>query len=166
MLEEVSLWLSQHYDVVSVIARNTSRLSTLKRKNSHINPLALDYADTEVLSQALKRLIKEHGPIVLSVCWIHSTAPEALHTISSLLNDSVLYHILGSASADPSKTGEVITPDNNISYRRVVLGFTIENHNSRWLTHPEISQGIIEALQQESHYTIVGTVRPWRMRPQ
>ena len=52
-----------------------------------------------------------------------------------------------------------------LHYRRVILGFVVEGGKSRWLTHEEISGGVIEAVQKDAERYIVGTVEPWSMRP-
>ena len=47
----------------------------------------------------------------------------------------------------------------------LALGFQLEGERSRWLTHEEISSGIIEALERQASRSIVGVVEPWEMRP-
>ena len=45
------------------------------------------------------------------------------------------------------------------------LGFKIIGSHSRWLTHAEISNGVIESLKGNKTKTIVGTLHPWDRRP-
>jgi hypothetical protein len=47
----------------------------------------------------------------------------------------------------------------------VQLGFIIENGHSRWLTHEEISAGVIQAICTKKPVTQVGLLEPWEMRP-
>jgi hypothetical protein len=49
--------------------------------------------------------------------------------------------------------------------RLAVLGFVVENGQSRWLTDAEISDGVGRALESDDPVTIVGTVTPWSARP-
>ena len=53
----------------------------------------------------------------------------------------------------------------NIQYRQVILGFVIEGGRSRWLTHAEISGGVLDAVRNDRLFSIVGTVEPWSLRP-
>src|SRR5690606_3732421 len=53
-----------------------------------------------------------------------------------------------------------------ILYREVIRGFVIDAGRSRWLTHREISQGVLEAIRADRPRSIVGTVTPWPARPQ
>jgi hypothetical protein len=49
--------------------------------------------------------------------------------------------------------------------RLAVLGFVVDNSQSRWLTNDEISTGVGRAMNSEDPVTIVGTVTPWSARP-
>ena len=40
-----------------------------------------------------------------------------------------------------------------------------EGGRSRWLTHDEISQGVLDAIQVGEDVAIIGTVQPWEERP-
>jgi hypothetical protein len=45
------------------------------------------------------------------------------------------------------------------------LGFVLEGNHSRWLTHAEISGGVIHSIQTQSKRHVVGTLTPWYRRP-
>ncbi|MBK7159886.1 MAG: hypothetical protein IPH77_15465 [Ignavibacteria bacterium] len=53
----------------------------------------------------------------------------------------------------------------NINYKKILLGFVIEDEKSRWLTNTEISNGVIDALKKDEDTFIVGKVEPWEKRP-
>ncbi|WP_374712284.1 short-chain dehydrogenase [Symbiobacterium terraclitae] len=164
MLREATLALTRSFTTVSVVARRADTLPG-------INPLSVDYRDSAALAAALRRAVEQHGAIQLAICWIHSTAPAALPTVAAELGRSGepcrLFHVRGSAAADPTRLPrpalEEIPP--NVSYRQVILGFQIEGDRSRWLTHAEISQGVLKAVQEDAEYHVVGVVRPWDRRP-
>lgn len=126
---------------------------------------------TLTLAQALRRAVGHYGPIQLAVCWIHSSAPEALQTVAAELGRSGepcrLFHVRGSAAADPTRLPRPALDElpPTVSYRQVILGFQIEGNRSRWLTHREISQGVLQAIEDDAEYRAVGVVRPWEMRP-
>ncbi len=53
----------------------------------------------------------------------------------------------------------------NIIYRKIILGFILEDDKSRWLNNAEISNGLIDAITLEKDAYVVGTVEPWEKRP-
>jgi hypothetical protein len=76
--------------------------------------------------------------------------------------------VLGSASADPARPERLAEWRSLIpapKLRLAVLGFVVENGQSRWLTDAEISDGVGRALESDDPVTIVGTVTPWSARP-
>lgn len=170
MLAKVTEYLCKNYDAVSVICRNENGInSNLK----NINPLILDYSYYKFLSKNLQSAVEKFGNIDLVVSWIHSSAPLAPNIIGEKLNSYNhmfrFFDILGSAYADPSKNfnerENKLKENKNLLYRKIILGFKIENGVSRWLTNDEISSGVIEAVQTDREETIIGTVSPWEMRP-
>lgn len=116
---------------------------------------------------------EQHGPITLAVCWIHATAPEALGQIAEMVSarsaSCRLFHVRGSAVANLAEGArrlpEWLARYPQIQYRQVILGFVVEQGASRWLTHQEISDGVISALRQDAPFSVVGTVEPWMLRP-
>lgn len=177
MLRSVSLHLAESGYAVSVIARSKERLDSLAAAASTsrgaIHPLPLDYRQSERLVTALRTAMERNGPVELAVCWIHSVAPDALRlTVETLASNSTscrLFHVRGSAVANPASAGprapEWIQEYPGVRYRQVILGFVVEGGRSRWLTHDEISGGVISAIAGDAAYSIVGTVEPWSMRP-
>src|SRR5690554_2861790 len=172
MLRGLPLHLVRRGYTVSVIARNTQRLHSLAAAAAgsagEIIPLSLDYGQDEALRAALAGTIEEHGPITLAVCWIHSTAPAALQhvaeAISARSTSCRFFHVRGSAVANPASRAhppEWLSRYPQLHYRQVILGFVVENGGSRWLTHREISHGVMAAVDHDAVYHVVGTVEPW-----
>lgn len=170
MLTKVTEYLSESYDTVSAISRDEKKINP-NLKN--INPLILDYSYYKVLSEKLHTAIEKFGNIELVVSWIHSTAPLAPNIIADKLNfyenSFRFFDILGSAYANPSKNSierEIALKENeNLLYRKVILGFKIEDNSSRWLTNDEISSGVIEAITNGEEEKVIGVVSPWDKRP-
>jgi hypothetical protein len=170
MLKKTTEYLSENYDTVSVICRNKNRIDA-RLKN--INPLILDYTNYEALSGNISEAMEKFGAIELVVSWIHSTAPLAPKLFAEKINSSRkpfrFFDILGSAYADPSKNNEdrknIFKEYDNLIYRKIILGFVIENGSSRWLTNDEISSGVIDAVKNDLPEKIIGTVSPWEKRP-
>lgn len=176
MLKDVSLYFAFHGMNVSVIARDQNKFEELilsKDSYGFINPVRVDYSDYEQLKQKLCNAISIYGPIETAVCWIHSTAPEAIYIIAKLLNESnipvKLYHVLGSESSNPSIANEdfkqTLYRFKNIAYKKIILGFVTEDEKSRWLTNIEIGNGVIDALKKDDEVFIVGKVEPWERHP-
>ncbi len=55
-------------------------------------------------------------------------------------------------------------PDE-IDVRTIILGFVIEPSGSRWLTHDEISSGVLAAIEKDRPYAVIGIVEPSERRP-
>lgn len=172
MLSNTSLWLVSKGYHVSVIGRNANRMECLIRKSidkSLITPVLVDYSDVALLRRKLRGTIEQNGPIELVIAWIHSNAEGTLEIISreiSNWNDGrwKLFHVLGS-SKNLSEIKEKISVPDSTQYHQVQLGFIIENGHSRWLTNEEISQGVIESIQNDKFINTIGTIKPWGKRP-
>jgi len=170
MLAKVTKFLAGKYDTVSVICRDEKRIDP-DLKN--INPMILDYSYYKFLSKSLQSAVEKFGNIELVVSWIHSTAPLAPYIIAEKLNSYnahfCFFDILGSAYANPSENAnereEKLRENKNLLYRKIILGFKIENNTSRWLTNDEISAGVIEAIINDRVENVTGVVSPWDNRP-
>lgn len=168
MLRDVSLELVRRGFEVSVVERRTERLARLRQEaGPRLHPVPVDYRDTGALSEALERQVAQLGPIVLAVVWVHSVAPEAPYVIARYVQGRY-FHVLGSATADPSRPdpgrSRRFAALPHLRYREVILGFVVEPGGSRWLTHDEISRGVLEAIDRDAPRGIVGTVEPWSAR--
>lgn len=176
MLKDVSLYFASHGMKVSVIARDQRKFEELilaKDDSGFINPVRVDYSDYGQLQRKLQNAISIYGPIENAVCWIHSDAPEAPQIIAEILNESNIpvryFHVLGCEHADPA----IVTEDyvqtlnrfKNILYKQIILGFTIEDDNSRWLTNTEIGNGVIDAIKKDADLFVIGKTEPVDKRP-
>ncbi len=166
MLQGVTLHLTETFERVTVIARSERRLRALEDvAPGVIHGCALDYTDTDALRNAVDAL----RPLDLAVCWIHSVAPDAPYVIAEAGAPDVYVHVLGSAVADPSRPDDGrrdrFEANGDMIYREVILGFVREGGRSRWLTNPEICDGVIAAVEGNLHRSVVGQVEPWSARP-
>lgn len=163
MLKEASIWFASQYDYVTVIGRSKKKMKFLIDQCKNINPLYLDYHDTNQLKLAIEEQIRKLGNIDLIVAWVHSTAPGALSTIINVVskqkNNWHLVHILGSRSNLETIKKNISVPEN-CTYSQVQLGFVRENNQTRWLTNTEISSGVIKAISQKEAKYIVGMIEP------
>ncbi|GAA0451603.1 short-chain dehydrogenase [Alkalibacillus silvisoli] len=170
MLYETSLWLSEQAECVSVIGRTKYKMDKLTCESSNINPIIVDYKNEKQLDKQVKKAVKEKGTIDVVVAWIHRVPrKDPLSVIINLMMEDDtgkwdLFHVVGSRS-NLSDIKERINTPNQCIYHQVQLGFKLDEEGSRWLTHSEISNGVIEAITLKQYEYIVGTLEPWDKRP-
>lgn len=172
MLSEVTLWLANHYERVTVIGRTEEKFNLLQDKASHperLHFISCDYQDVDDFTKKVADVLDIEGPAELAVTWIHSNNKQALiqleRIISKINSDEwKLFHIHGSmASRQPHRT---LTGSPNCKDHEIILGFILKgNDSSRWLTNYEISAGVMDAIKENSHTKVIGTVEPWDRRP-
>lgn len=172
MLQEVSSWLTNEFNTVTVIGRSQEKHQLLLSNACHperIHSISVDYLNEEEFTHQLEQAIQHHGDCELVVAWIHSVAKNAwnvLYDVLSQLNSTnwELFHVQGSSASRLTVNSEHSFP--NCHYHQVILGFIIEKQQtSRWLTHKEIATGVIQAIQEKQEVKVVGTVEPWELRP-
>lgn len=171
MLAEVCHTLIHDYSYVSVVGRSTRRHKYLRKTSPHadrLHAITVDYHDDERFREELKKNFHRFSAPDLVVSWIHGTAP---HALDSLLDEITrvnktkvwkLFHMQGSSRFFEKENTPV---PENCQYRRIYLGFILEETTSRWLTHHEISTGVLDAIETDQTETIVGTLDPWQRRP-
>lgn len=90
------------------------------------------------------------------------------YTVSVVARNRERLRVLAAEAAKAAKARDIpawLCRYPRIRYRQVILGFVIEGGRSRWLTHQEISDGVLKAVHQDAAWSVVGTVEPWSMRP-
>lgn len=171
MLKAASIVLAERCATLTSIASTRKSLDSLGR---HISvpqylPLVLNWNSSKFIN-GITSHIREHGCPTLVVAWFHNDEygeELACALMSYCKNEIDLFQVLGSASADPSKTNcaDVRSFAPNVRYHQVLLGFQVEHGGSRWLTDNEISTGVISAIDSKDVISVVGTVTPWSARP-
>ncbi|MEK4356481.1 short-chain dehydrogenase [Paenibacillus sp. FSL M7-1455] len=170
MLAGASLWLADQGYTVSVIGRSRSKMEKLTEASPNIIPLLMDYNDEESLTGGIRSSIAAHGAYNIVVAWIRGNYPKIIHAISNEIKSASdrewsLYHVTGSRS----NLDEIAKEIGDIPKRtvhQVKLGFVIEDEASRWLTHEEISNGVINCIKSGAKRTVIGTLTPWEKRPE
>lgn len=177
MLKRVCLHLAGSGYVVSVVGRSRNRLSALEREavsvGGGIVALAVDYCNGAAFAEQVTASITANGPISLTVSWIHSTAPQAPFDLGRMINTQGIttrfFDVLGSAASRPTahvdERAKRFALYENVRYRQIILGFKMTGKESRWLTHDEISQGVITALEDDPETSTIGVTEPWELRP-
>jgi len=171
MLSGASLWLAEQGYRVSVIGRNPQKLRRLSGRNANIFGVSADYSRAEEFAGTLTDVMKSRGPASLVAAWIHfdeerviGQTAEAIRLAGGEDFPWHLYHVLGSSS-NPDELLKTVPVPASCTYHQVQLGFVVDGERSRWLTHSEISGGVIEAVRGGLRRHVVGALEPWSRRP-
>ena len=168
MLKQASVWLSENGYHVSVIGRNPKKMQQLLEQNPmQLTPVSVDYTNTKELAEQIRCMQQKNDPIELVVAWVHSTGPHVIPCILEMLpaiQPVEFFHVNGSSSNLKDIKAKTAVP-KHVFYHQIQLGFKRENGISRWLTHDEISQGVIEAVRSGKSESVIGTTKPWDKRP-
>jgi NAD(P)-dependent dehydrogenase (short-subunit alcohol dehydrogenase family) len=106
-----------------------------------------DWAEPEPFAERARKALG--GPAGLLVGWVHDAyRVDVLAAVAPLLaNDAAVVEVRGAAAAQPS-SGE---PEPSLPAHEtqlVVLGFVRDGESTRWLTHSEISDGVLDAVRR------------------
>ena len=141
MLARAARELRDRGHVVTCIAHRSANLG----QGITVDPA--DYRDTLRLRDALANATMSRGPIELAVCWIHTDAPEAPRVVAEALAPGArLVQVFG------TRVWPLAAPPLHVAYRQVLLGST----EGRWLTHEEISSGVLNAVDTDRPLAVVG----------
>ncbi|MFM2375128.1 MAG: hypothetical protein RLZZ165_225 [Bacteroidota bacterium] len=173
ILDKVSLFLASHDNVVTVLARSEDDLDKLCGRagelSGKINVIKVDYQEADRLSERLHESIQAHGPFTLAVNWVHEQVLKVLDMIASILNATSpvcrYFQILPAQDLPKGKERKyyesIFLNLERVLYRIIVLGFKREKGATLRLNHDEISDGVIQALCDDSKNAMIGTVDPW-----
>lgn len=171
MLSGMTKWVISRTEHLSLIGRNRDKLKRLGplSEQNHVKFISVDYHNTDHLQQTIRNFIRKFGAIDYLITWIHGSAPKAIPTIlkeiSQFQDDEWrFFHVKGS-STNIDAIHQTIKVPNMCLYREVKLGFVIEENHSRWLTHDEICNGVMNAIIRDNVKTTIGTIEPWSRRP-
>ena len=145
MLAGVCLHLAREGYSVSVIGRTLSKFKRLQVESppNSIFPLITDY-DTDDVFDEINKAIRERGPFDLIISWTPNYS--VLERICEMNHGDTpfrLFHVKGSRRYFED---EPIQIPSQCNYRKVFLGFVMEDSGSRWLTHDEIANGVIKQI--------------------
>ncbi|HVV20135.1 MAG TPA: hypothetical protein VHF06_11915 [Pseudonocardiaceae bacterium] len=148
---------SRHYSPIPTVAGGTGTGRALW--------VAADWSDPEGLAERAGRALG--GPAELLVAWVHREhRPAVLRAVAPLLAPGAgVVEVHGAAAADPvSGYPDPVLPDHPT--QQVVLGFVPVGRTSRRLTHEEISEGVLAAMERAlagkpPGVHQVGQPRPW-----
>lgn len=178
-LKDVSLFLSQHDNTVSVIARDAGRLTALVEESEgqlgQVNPIIVDYNQTEKLRALVYDAVAVFGPVILVVNWMQTTAFEGVGALSEVINRTSpicrYFQVLstGNEAHYPNDhfSDNPFSESHRILYRTIMLGVQMESNGMiRSLTHPEICNGIVDSIRNDRRNAVIGITDPLGGRSQ
>ncbi len=173
MLRAATVGVSGRGYVVSALSRRERRLErVVAEAPGEVDTYSLDYREADALTEAIDTATAARGAVTMVLAWIHGSATEAPLAIARQVakGRTIRYlHVRGSAAADPSNKGAgpraAFEGLPGICYEEIILGFVRGRSRARWLTHSEISAGVLGVVDAPALRTIVGVVSPWDARP-
>ena len=170
MLREVSLFLAKHDNTVSVVALEAVDLENLKQEaqieNGRINTIEVDYCEGKRFQNAVKAAMEAHGPITLAIAWMHTSAlPDAANLLVDVISEHSpvcrYFQVLPSSGITGKDRRFLENPfpqHNKILYRKIILGFRVDQGMRAYLSNKEIASGVIKALRDDAKDAVLGTV--------
>jgi hypothetical protein len=164
MLSGVCLYLAHENYSVSVIGRTFSKFKRLQFESppNSIFPLLTDY-DTDDVYDNINAAIHERGPFDLIISWTPNYI--ALERICEMNHGDMPFRLVHVKGSRRYFGDEPIHIPSQCKYRKVYLGFIMEESGPRWLTHGEISNGVIKQIETDEEVGIIGQIHPYEARP-
>lgn len=171
MLQAASIQLAAKTGQLTSVARTRASLNRLDEAldKSFVvhHQLQLDWSrPTEFLNELENHATRTQPPDLVAA-WIHGSELPLNFALrlAELDQPFRFFHIIGSASENPLRIAERIMdefdPPRLIDYCQVILGAKRSGGKTRWLTDQEISNGVLEAIDQGNKRFIVGTLEPF-----
>ncbi|KAK9250335.1 hypothetical protein V1507DRAFT_438198 [Lipomyces tetrasporus] len=146
MLASATRWLVDRSERTVVASRRANQFTC---DDARFVPVSADWKHPSFVS-LVGEAIKEVGPIQQALLWLHD--PEVIiPSLLPLLGTARVVLVLGSRQAQPA------IPLDAARFTIVRLASVTTSSGRRWLTHDEISEGVIAALQ-DGHSRIIGDI--------
>ncbi|MDT8757198.1 hypothetical protein MZO42_00670 [Sphingomonas psychrotolerans] len=165
MLADASVAIAADSDHLSLLSRHPHRVAARIRDiGASVSELPIDYRNSAALVAAVSSSQERFGPIDFALCWVHSTAPEAIQSLTGVLKaPAELLQVVGSSGKMPTHLDEQLDALREtyrpIEIRFVLLGFIKVGSRTRWLSHSEISDGVLAAAYAKEPVSIVGEIK-------
>lgn len=162
MLADATVAIARESDAVTVLARGAK---SFVRASGLTNAMGVDvdWRDAEAFASVLKEQAAVVGAFDLALVWIHSSASDAFYALLDVLSfaNCEVVHVVGSLDAASRLRPECVRQylaSKALGYRVVRLGSKADGGRRRWLTHDEISSGVLQCVRG-SQDLIVGELR-------
>ncbi|WP_269317977.1 short-chain dehydrogenase [Exiguobacterium sp. KJ 601] len=156
MLAEPTSYLAIEQDV-TIIGRDKKKMASIVQRNPETcHPLIVDYREEEALSSALQHAVQQNSPFDRVIAWVHRGSGKAMQISLEHSETAEVIHILGSR-ANSEYEKRCLCFNEQQTYRQVQLGEIHEMASVRWLTHDEIVEEVLDAIQNQDDYRLIGT---------
>jgi hypothetical protein len=161
MLEKASRYLSDHASSLTLVSRNGDGART-RLGLPRINYISADWIGATTFLGKMRPVFDSY-PIDLILLWMHRSGNDARVGLLEMARGSNcrIVDVLGSGTGDVlSKVSQrrFAAHQAGCRYTAVLLGSVKDTGESvRWLTHDEISMGVIQAIETKND-VMVGTV--------
>lgn len=163
MLSGAAVHFAEAGHSVSVVGRLQKNFEKLQDKSRvPMFPLLGDYRKEEIF-RLVSEAIAARGPFDAIISWCPEyRVLERIALLNYGASNCRVIQVKGSRRffGDPS----IALPEPCI-YQEVFLGFKKEPEGSRWLTHEEISAGVVKAFAAGERRQIIGQIEPYEERP-
>lgn len=153
MLEGATTWLAANTDALTVASRHPALLAD---KLGAI-PLEIDWQEDEIAGNVLA---SQSGIFDLAVIWLHDAATALSRACEDVVRPSGrVIRVHGSLSVDAEiRRARAPDPRTDVDQQAVILGFHRDARaegGKRWLSHAEISAGVIAAAREPALESII-----------
>ncbi|MGD6877637.1 hypothetical protein [Bacillus infantis] len=169
MLKRVIESLCKEGFHVSAMGRSHDHFAKMMEEISapaEVSFIQADYYNPVQFQEALIKAVRDRGMFDLAAVWMRSDASDSFQWLLQYIAKddkfTELYEIKGShASREPFKGLDT----SSLKWMRIILGFRFEREKARWLTHEEISEGVLKAISLKASLFTAGVTEPWEKRP-
>lgn len=170
MLREATTHFIEQGHIVSIMSRNESRVEAFRKKypkkKGRIWPIVQDYSNPIEAVAKVQEAAKMFVRIDLAILWVHATGNAFSEQVKRFLflhnPDVKVFQILGGTSTNPmtlsKDTWKTRYPNG---YREIFLGYHKNGDSVRWLTNREISEGTIDAVEEDRSRSVIGEMESW-----
>ena len=163
MLSKAVVCLAEAGHQVSVIGRTKEKFQDLLTETPHnVYPLLADY-HTERVFGVVEQAMEDREFFDLIISWMPNYA--ALERICQLNNRAQHFRLVHVKGSRRYFGDEPLAIPSNCFYQEVFLGYMADRDTTRWLTHDEISDGVLRAAKSGSPREIIGQIEPYEERP-
>lgn len=169
MLRGLAGPLASQGEHVALLGRSAGSLVPPSLIGPQVAGFSANWCVPGEVARAAREAERWGGPISSVIAWVHQDGEKACGEVAELLEPKARctwWDLWGSGAGAPGCVPSPrVQPRDGLELRSIILGWVREASGSRWLSHPEIVTGVLQAIQSDHRRSIVGTLRPWSERP-
>lgn len=160
---------------VSIICRDKDAVSTIeataKANGQAVTAVHARVNDESDLRKAIEQALGLNGPADVTIAALGDAPPASATVIAQTLRDLAVFteYFDVTNAGDPADLSHQregrLRSFENVWYRRITIGFIVDNGSSRWPNEDEVTSGIVRAVEERSDKFIIGQTEPQEKRP-